>query len=133
MPTLHETDTIARRFWELMASNDFHAVAEVLHPDFELDWPQSGERILGAFNFGEMNRNYPAKGPWRFTIERLVADDNGVVTEVTVTDGGMTATAITFFTVRDGRIHRIVEYWPEPFEPGSDRGEWVETGGRSAG
>lgn len=127
MSTLHQTDMLARRFWELMASNDFNAVAEVLHPEFELDWPQSGERIRGAFNFGEMNRNYPAKGRWRFSIERLVADDNSAVTEVTVTDGDITATAVTFFTVRDGRIHRIVEYWPDPFEPRADRREWVET------
>lgn len=94
MPTLHETDTVVRRFWELMAGNDFHAVAEVLHENFELDWPQSGERIRGAFNFGEMNANYPAKGRWRFSIDALVADDNGAVTDVRVTDGDMKARAI---------------------------------------
>jgi|SRR5690606_30377987 len=128
MPTLHETGRLARRFWELMASNDFHSVAEVLHPEFVLEWPQSGERIRGAGNFAEMNRNYPASGPWRFEVQRLVADANGAVTETTVTDGDMRATAVTFFTVRDGRIHRIVEYWPDPFEPGSERQAWVERG-----
>ncbi|HEX7029794.1 MAG TPA: nuclear transport factor 2 family protein [Gammaproteobacteria bacterium] len=109
-----------------MASNDFHSVAEVLHPDFALDWPQSGERILGAFNFGEMNANYPAKGRWRFSVERLVADDNGAVTDTAITDGDIEARAITFFTVRDGKIRRVVEYWPEPFEPREDRAQWVE-------
>lgn len=127
MPTLHETEMLVRRFWALMVSNDFHAVAEVLHPDFELYWPQSGERICGAFNFGEMNANYPAEGRWRFSLERLVADDNGAVTDVMVTDGSMEARAVTFFTVRDGKIHRIVEYWPEAFEPRADRARWVET------
>lgn len=130
MPTLHESGILARRFWELMASNDFHSVAKILHSDFVLGWPQSGERIRGAFNFGEMNANYPAAGRWEFSIERLVADDNGAVTEVTVTDGEIVATAVTFFTVRDGKIHRIVEYWPEPFEPRPDRRQWVELAGK---
>lgn len=126
MPTLHQPETIVERFWSLMAGNDFHAVSEVLHPDFELEWPQSGERIRGAFNFGEINRNYPAKGRWQFSVDRLVADDNGAVTDTVVTDGEIEARAVTFFTVRDGRIHRIVEYWPEPFAPREDRREWVE-------
>jgi len=35
--------------------------------------------------------------------------------------------AISFFTLRDGRICRIVEYWPEPFAPPSNRAHLVES------
>jgi len=35
------TRATVERFWGLMASNDFHSVAEVLADDFVLKWPQS--------------------------------------------------------------------------------------------
>lgn len=120
------TRRVVERFWALMAGNDFHAVAEVLHPEFELEWPQSGERIRGAFNFGEVNRNYPAEGRWRFAIERLLVDGATAATDVTVTDGAIQARAVSFFEVAGGRIRRIVEYWPDSFEPAPWRRQWVE-------
>ena len=46
-----------------------------------------------------MNQEYPAHGPWRFTINRLVGCESEAVSDVTVTDGARTDRAITFFTV----------------------------------
>jgi ketosteroid isomerase-like protein len=48
------------------------------------------------------------------------------VTDTTVTDGEVVATAITFSTVRDGKIAHQVEYWPDPFEAPAWREPWVE-------
>ena len=39
-------------------------------------------------------------------VHRLIAEGDEVVSEVTVTDGVVTARAITFSTVREGRIAR---------------------------
>lgn len=117
---------VVRHFWALMASNDFASVGAVLAPEFTLDWPQSGERIRGAENFARMNAEYPAQGPWRFSIARLVAQDATVVTEVDVTDGVQQGRAISFFTVQDGRVQRIVEYWPDPFAAPAARAHLVE-------
>jgi ketosteroid isomerase-like protein len=113
-------------FWQLMSSNDFTSVASVLHSDFVLEWPQSHERIRGAANFARMNACYPAHGPWRFTIQRLLVDGDAGMTEVAITDSVVVATAISFFTVRDGLISKIVEYWPDPFPAPAWRSEWVE-------
>lgn len=110
-----EPEAVVRRFWDLMATNHFERTAEVLADDFTLDWPQSGERIRGAANFARMNADYPAAGPWRFTLNRLVVQGEEVVTEVDVTDGQTRGRAISFFTVAAGRVRRIVEYWPDPF------------------
>lgn len=64
---------IVRDFWQRMASNDFASLTPLLAEDFVLDWPQSNERIRGATNyFVRMNAEYPAHGPWRFTLNRLV-------------------------------------------------------------
>jgi ketosteroid isomerase-like protein len=119
-------EDVVRRFWELMATNDFYSAGEVLAEDFVMEWPQSGERIRGAERFARMNSEYPAKGPWRFCVNRLVAGETEVVTQVSVTDGEQHAEVISFFTVVGGRITRLVEYWPEPFAAVENRRHLVE-------
>jgi len=117
---------IAGRFWQLMATNDFRSVGSVLADDFVLDWPQSGERIRGRDNFAAMNEEYPAHGPWTFTINRLLGDETDAVSEVTVSDGVQLARAISFFAVSNCRIVKMVEFWPDPFPPRADRKHLVE-------
>ena len=117
---------VAREFWRLMATNQFTAVAAVLSSEFVLEWPQSGERIRGAERFARMNSEYLAEGPWRFTINRLVGGETEAVSDVTVTDGVQTARAISFFTVAEGKITRLVEFWPERYPPRPDRAHLVE-------
>ena len=109
-----------------MATNDFHSVAAVLAPEFVLEWPQSRERIRGAERFARMNQEYPAHGPWRFTVHRIVGGEGEAVSDVTVTDGVQSARAISFFTVDRDRITRIVEYWPEPYAAPANRAHLVE-------
>ena len=109
-----------------MATNDFASVAAVLAGDFVLEWPQSNERIRGAERFAIMNSEYPAHGLWRFNLNRIIADDVQVVTDVSITDGVQNARAISFFTVVDGKITRLVEFWPEPYRAPGHRAHLVE-------
>jgi ketosteroid isomerase-like protein len=123
LPTAVE---VAREFWRLMATNDFSSVAVVLAPDFMLEWPQTKERIRGAERFARMNQEYPAHGPWRFTVHRIVGSETEAVSDVAVTDGAQHARAISFFTVAERKITRLVEFWPEPCAPATDRAHLVE-------
>ena len=109
-----------------MATNDFHAVAGVLAEDFVLEWPQSRERIRGAANFARMNAEYPAHGRWLFDVHRIVGGATEAVSDVSVTDGVQRARAISFFTVEHGRIRKLVEFWPEPYEAPPQRAHLVE-------
>ena len=117
---------LVARFWAAMHANDFAAAGELLHDDFVLDWPQSGERIRGRANFVAVNANYPAAGRWRVTLDRLVAEGDEVASLVTVTDGLLLARAVTFTTVRNGRLWRQTEYWPDPFAAPAWRAQWTE-------
>jgi len=117
---------VVRRFWQLMASNDFHSVGAVLAEEYVLEWPQSNERIRGGERFAVMNSEYPAHGPWIFTIHRLVGGETEAVSDVGVTDGVIKARAISFFTVVKGKITRQVEFWPEPYAAPSNRKHLVE-------
>jgi ketosteroid isomerase-like protein len=117
---------LIQRFWQAIGSNNFEEAGACLHDDYVLDWPQSGERIRGRENFIAVNANYPAAGPWRVTVHRIIADDSGAASDVTVTDGAVRARAITFSEVRDGRIAHQTEYWPDPMEAPAWRAQWVE-------
>ncbi|WP_269533423.1 nuclear transport factor 2 family protein [Chitinimonas sp. BJYL2] len=113
-------------FWQRMQSNDFAHAAALLADDYVLEWPQSGERIRGARNFARMNSEYPAHGRWQFTLNQLVCAGDEVVTDVSVTDGVQQGRAITFSTVRKGKICFQREFWPEPFAAPENRQHLVE-------
>lgn len=117
---------IVEQFWAAMQTNDFKAVSEILHADYVLAWPQSGERVRGRENFVAVNENYPAHGRWEFKIHRIIAEGNQVVSDVGVSDGVIKGRVITFSTIHDGKIVQQIEFWPDPFEPAAWRTEWVE-------
>lgn len=121
-----DSKKVVEGFWAAMQTNDFKAAGEFLHDDYVLEWPQSGERIRGRANFVSVNERYPAHGRWEFTIDHILAEGNEVVSDVSVTDGVFTGRAITFFSVRAGKILHQTEFWPDPFEPAAWRAEWVE-------
>lgn len=125
-PSANAAVDVVREFWRLMASNDFDSVAAVLAADFVLEWPQSRERIRGADRFARMNREYTAHGRWEFTINRIVGGEREAVSDVSVTDGVQHGRAISFFSVDEGRISRLVEFWPEPYEAAPNRSHLVE-------
>lgn len=115
---------LAEQLWGRFDALDFEAVAELLHDDFVCDWPQSQERIRGREHFIAINRNYPGK--WRIHLVNLVEAGDVVVTEIKTEFEGRSDTAISFFTIREGRIVHIREYWPEPFAAPEWRTQWVE-------
>lgn len=119
-------EQVVRRFWQQMQTNDFASVQPLLAPTFVLEWPQTRERIRGGARFAQMNAEYPSQGPWRFTIDRVVASATEVVTQVRITDGTQSALAVSFFTVQDGLITAVQEYWPEPYAPPQNRRHLTE-------
>jgi ketosteroid isomerase-like protein len=78
----------------------------------------SGERIVGRADFVAIQVRYPTKtGDWSFDVHRVVADEDTVVTEVTVTDGDVSARLVAFSEVEGEQIVRQVEYWVGPYDP----------------
>ena len=77
--------------------------------------PQTRERICGRDSYVEFNATYP--GSWQAEVVRVIAEDSRAVSEVAFNIGDETATGIAFFELEDGWIARIVDYWPEPYEP----------------
>ncbi len=120
----HDSSAIVTHFWRLMDAADFAGAATLLADEYTCDWPQSRERIRGRENFVAVNAHYP--GRWRIALRRLVASGGGVSTEVVMTSGDETITAVSFFEVRDEKITRETDYWPEPYDAPAWRAAWVE-------
>ena len=109
-------------FWAAMQENDWEQAAGYLAETCVIDWPCSGERIVGREDFAALQTEYPTStGRWTFDVHRIVAEDDVVVSEVTTTDGEQAARVVAFSTLEDGRIAHQTEYWPMPYEPPAGR------------
>ena len=101
-----------------MQANDWETAASYLAPECVIDWPCSGERIVGPSDFAAIQARYPTNtGRWSFELHRLVVDSDTVVSEVTVTDGEQSHRVVTFSDIDRDHIVRQVEYWPTAYEP----------------
>ena len=120
------TRQLIERYWPTMNGNDFGAVGELLHDDFVLDYPQSGERVRGREHNTLINERYPSPGPWSLSVERLLVSDAEAVSDVRVRGAEFDGRVISFFEIRAGRIWCMTEYWPEPFAAPIWRTAWVE-------
>lgn len=101
-----------------MQANDWHHAASFLAAECVIDWPCSGERIVGRSDYAAAQARYPTKtGRWGFDVHRLVADGDTVVSEATVTDGEQSARVVVLSDFAGDRITRQVEYWPTAYGP----------------
>lgn len=100
-----------------MQTNDWPKAATYLAPGCVIDWPCSGERIVGRSDFVNIQARYPTNtGRWSFDVHRLVAEGDVVVSEVTVTDGQQSARVVAFSELKGGQIARQIEYWPVSYD-----------------
>ena len=104
---------VIEALWQRIQARDWDGVTELIAPDVVVEWPVTGERIVGRDNFVAIQREYPEG--WSINVLRLVAHGDEVVSEVQVphVDMGMFIAA-SFWTVRDGQVVRGREYWVSP-------------------
>lgn len=109
---------LVREFWAAMQANDWHKAATYLTPNCVIDWPCSGEQIVGRSDFVSIQARYQTNtGRWSFDVHRLVADGDVVVSEITVTDGEQSPRLVAFSELEAGHIARQTEYWPLGYDP----------------
>ncbi|MER7956682.1 nuclear transport factor 2 family protein [Streptomyces sp. NPDC096030] len=107
-----EPTAIVRGFWDRMQVRDWAGLAALLADDLVVEWPASGERIVGRENFVRVNAEYPEG--WSIRVLRVVAQGAEVVSEVEVPHDTMGVHRVaSFWTVGNGTITRGREYWTE--------------------
>ncbi|MFF7606155.1 nuclear transport factor 2 family protein [Streptomyces parvulus] len=118
-----EPMAVVQEFWARMQARDWAGLGALLADDLVVEWPVSGERIVGRADFVGVNAEYPEG--WSIRVLRVVSDGETVVSEVEVPHETMGVhRVVSLWTVRDGRITAGREYWTEP---GSDPSpQWRE-------
>jgi hypothetical protein len=90
-----------------------------------MEYPQSGERIVGADNRRAAYGAFP--GLPQMTPRRVLVDgDLGVLEAMLDYGDGTDWRAVLVFEFRDGRIAKETAYWSQPFEAAAWRAAWVE-------
>ncbi|WP_405530016.1 nuclear transport factor 2 family protein [Streptomyces avidinii] len=102
------------RLWERIEARDWDGVAELIAEDAVIEWPVSGERIVGRANFIAVNSDDGYADERSVELLRILADGNLVVTEVEIPQDHVVYRAVSLWTVRDGEVVGAREYWTSP-------------------
>ena len=103
---------VVQDLWELFDQQRWDDARLLLADGFTCTLVDTGEVFPSPDAWIEFNRRYP--GQWRIEILRTVAEGDQVVTETSITDADTEVRAASFWTVVDGRIAAVTEYYVEP-------------------
>jgi ketosteroid isomerase-like protein len=137
-------EAIVRRYAASSASNDLDELTRLRHPDWAVEWPQSGERVPTSESFAAIVGAYPGGRP-HVEVSRIVgSEDRWFVTpgntvlrvggsgdfwwgewKMTYPDG-QEYQVIDLIGLRDGLVHRETVYWAPPFDAPDWRRPFVE-------
>jgi ketosteroid isomerase-like protein len=105
-------------------AHDFDVMDQVFADDAIVEYPQSGERIRGRANIRAVEENYP--GLPTVTIRRKLVIADLALVESDLDYQGKPYQEVSIFEFRDGKIVRLTQYFPEPFDAPESRVQWVE-------
>lgn len=99
-----------KAYWRAVLAQDASAMEPFFWPEALIDWPNTNERFTWRA-FIRANCEYP--GRWEGEILRAEFLKDRLVTVVAVRgrEGGPALHAASFFTLRQGRILHLEEYW----------------------
>ena len=112
------------RHWAASDVNDFEAEHDVYRDDAVLDYPQSGERILGRRHIQASREAQP--NDKRFTVRRIVGSGDLWISELVLTYDGEPFYVVSIMEFEQDQVIRETQYFGEPFAPGPSRAQWVE-------
>lgn len=122
-----ENRRVIERLIQCINDRKVEVMDELFHEDAVMDWPQSGERVVGGDNRRAVYGAFPRLPT--ITPRRMVSGGDLVVAEASLDYGGPAYHTVFIFELRDGKIARETAYWSESFEPADWRSAWVEVGG----
>ena len=144
MAPTRSNQEVVEQYARASVANDLTELASLRHPDWTVDWPQSGERVRSTESFAEIIRRYPGGHPTTSVTRIIGSDDHWVVTPgntvVKVMGGGdawwgewlatypdgETYHVVDLIELRDGLVRRETVYWAAPFDAPDWRRPFVD-------
>jgi len=110
---------------EAINARDLEKLDALFTEDVVLEWPQSGERIVGGQNRREVYRRFPSLPT--VVARRVTGRGDLWAVEASFDYGdGDPYLGVFLFELREGRIAREIAYWSKPFPAPDWRAAWVE-------
>ena len=117
-------DVVERLIATINAKN-VDGMDELFHEDAVMDWPQSGERIVGGDNRRGVYHAFPTLPT--ITPRRMTGEGDLWVAEASLDYGdGSEFLTVFIFELRDGKIAKETAYWSQSFPAPEWRARWVE-------
>jgi ketosteroid isomerase-like protein len=114
-----------REFWTATEGRDWDALEALLAEDLVYEMEQTRERVRGKRAFLRFFAEFP--GDWHLTVRRVIAGDDGGVSVLDFVVDGESMVGITFFTFdADGRVSRLEDVWPAPYDRPDSRAHLTE-------
>ncbi len=122
---MEKNKEIIARLVQCINEKKVEVMDELFHEDAVMDWPQSGERIVGGKNRRAVYGSFP-KLP-TITPRRIIANGDLVVAEAKTDYGDDSVyNSVFIFEFLNGKIAKETAYWSTPFEAPAWRAQWVE-------
>jgi ketosteroid isomerase-like protein len=124
MSATPDARALAAAYIDALERRDWDGLAALLHPDVVYEVPQTRERIRGRERFVTFNAEFP--GDWHLEPRVVLGDDHDGSLLFRWTRGEEDTLAVAFLEVEAGRITKVTDFWPEPYEPPPGREHLVE-------
>jgi ketosteroid isomerase-like protein len=120
----NEHTDLLRRHLLALEARDWEGFAATLHPDVVHEVPQTRERVTGRAAYLRHSRR--DRGDWHLSVRRVVADEAGGLAWTEVSLGGELLAGLHVFTITDGLVSRVDDFWPEPADLQAGLGHLLE-------
>jgi hypothetical protein len=123
--TRQDNRVTLERTLEATFAGDYDRATEAMADDAVVDWPQSGERIVGRQACLTVYRNYPG-GPPPYELRRITGGPDTFTVEACGDYSGEAVFLTSIVEFRDGKIAKQTDYFASGFEAPSWRADMVE-------
>lgn len=123
--TARELPELVARFLDATERGDISALADLIHPEISVNWPQSGERFSGRDNAIAAQLATPVKPEVAGEMSVIGGGDLWVI-RMPLRYGDDIYHYAGIFEVEDGLVRRTTEYFAAPFPPNEARAAYSD-------
>ena len=123
---MNDSHQVVAAYWAAAEARDWETFGSLLAEDMVYEGPQTRERVRGRAAYVRFNvEGFP--GDWHLAVERIVGEGRHAASWIQFSGENGTQPGLCFFDLDDdGRIARIADFWPDPYELPAGRAHLVE-------
>ncbi len=122
-----DSHEVVAAYWAAAEARDWETFGSLLADDVTYRGPQTREQVRGRDAYVRFNVEGFAYD-WHLTVQQIVGEGPHAASWIDFTTReGSTQPGLCFFDLgADGRIARITDFWPDPYELPASRAHLVE-------